>query len=94
VQDTPLGAERVDQLRCRRERGDADSPLLMLNHWADLFPPRLEANQPFQTKKLLLKRARECERKRGVSVNLIAVDYYDQGALIEAVEELNAERAG
>ena len=38
---------QVDQLRCKLTRGDADSPLLMLNHWADLFPPRLRANVPF-----------------------------------------------
>jgi hypothetical protein len=92
VQDTPLGATTVNQLSCRRERGDADSPLLMLNHWADVFPPRLRANRPFQTKKFLLQRAHECERKRGMPVNLIAVDYYDQGALVEAVKVLNDER--
>ncbi len=40
VQDTPLGATNVHELRCTRERGEASSPLLMLNHWADLFPPR------------------------------------------------------
>ncbi len=48
VQDTPLGATKVDQLSCKLERGDADSPFLMLNHWADLVPPRLAANVPFQ----------------------------------------------
>jgi hypothetical protein len=94
VQDTPLGATRVGELSCALERGDADSPLLMLNHWADLFPPRLRANRPFLTKRFLLERARRCERRRGLPVNLIAVDYYDQGDLVEAVEELNAERAG
>jgi hypothetical protein len=92
VQDTPLGATTVDQLSCKRERGDADSPLLMLNHWADLFPPRLRANRPFQTEKFLLERAHECARARGMPVNLIAVDYYDQGDLIAAVKELNDER--
>ena len=40
VQDTPLGATKVKQLSCKLERGDVDSPFLMLNHWADLFPPR------------------------------------------------------
>jgi hypothetical protein len=93
VQDTPLGAERIGQLSCRRERGDADSPLLMLNHWADLFPPRLRANRPFLTKSFLLERAHECERKRGMPVNMIAVDFYEQGDVVEAVAELNAERA-
>lgn len=92
IQDTPLGATRVNQLRCRRERGTAESPLLMLNNWADLFPPRSRANRPFQTERFLLARAHRCARKLGLPVNLIAVDHYDQGDLIPAVEALNAER--
>ncbi len=92
VQDTPLGATTVNELSCARARGDADSPLLMLNNWADLFPPRLRANRPFQTKKFLLKRSHECQRKRGMPVNLIAVDYYDQGDVVEAVKVLNDAR--
>jgi len=93
VQDTPLGAKRPDELSCRRYRGTAGSPLLMLNHWADLFPPRLEANRPFQRRRFLLRRARRCARQRGLPVNLIAVDFYDQGDLLPAVAELNDERA-
>jgi hypothetical protein len=92
VQDTPLGATTTKELSCRRERGDADSPLLMLNNWADVFPPRLRANRPFQTKRFLLERAHECERRRGMPVNMIAVDFYDQGDVVEAVKVLNAER--
>lgn len=92
VQDTPLGATKVGQLSCARERGDADSPLLMLNHWADVFPPQLRANRPFLTEKVLLKRAHECARDRGMPVNMIAVDHYDQGGLVEAIEQLNQER--
>jgi hypothetical protein len=92
VQDTPLGAKKTKQLSCKLERGDADSPFLMLNHWADFFPPRLPANRPFQTRKFLLARAHQCARERGVPVSLIAVDGYDQGEFLPAVEELNAER--
>jgi hypothetical protein len=64
----------------------------MLNHWADVFPPRLRANRAFQTKQFLLERAHDCERKRGMPVNMIAVDYYDQGDVVEAVKTLNDER--
>jgi hypothetical protein len=92
VQDTPLGATKVGQLSCKRERGDADSPLAMMNHWADVFPPRREANAPFQRRKVIIDRAHRCARKLGVTVNLIAVDHYDLGDLIPAVEELNGER--
>jgi hypothetical protein len=92
VQDTPLGATKVSELECSRARGTADSPLAMLNHWADVFPPRREANEPFQRKKLIIERAHRCARKLGVTVNLIAVDHYDLADLVPAVEELNAER--
>jgi hypothetical protein len=92
VQDTPLGATKVSQLRCTRERGSAHSPLAMINHWADVFPPRRGANEPFQRQKVIVDRARRCGRKLGVTVNLIPVDHYDVGDLIPAVDELNAER--
>jgi hypothetical protein len=92
VQDTPLGATKVSQLRCRRERGTADSPIAMMNHWADLFPPRREANVPFQREEVIVKRAHRCARELGVTMNLIPVDHYDVGDLIPAVEALNAER--
>ncbi len=87
-----MGAQKVSQLSCTRNRGTADSPILMLNQWADLVPPRRVANKPFLRRRLILDRAHECERKRGLPVGLIAVDHYDQGELIEAVADLNAER--
>jgi hypothetical protein len=92
VQDTPLGARKVSELRCAPNRGTADSPILMLNHWADLVPPRREANAPFLRREVILDRAHQCERRRGLPVGLIATDHYDQGELIEAVADLNAER--
>ncbi len=92
VQDTPLGAQKIKQLSCARNRGTPDSPILMLNHWADLVPPRREANAPFLRRKVILRRAHECARRRGLPVGFIATDHYDQGELIEAVDELNAER--
>ncbi len=92
IQDTPLGVSNPDDLSCKRNRGDADSPLLMLNQWADLFPPRRAANVAFQTHKELISHAHECARKRGLPVNLIAVDHYDVGDLIPSVAQLNRER--
>jgi hypothetical protein len=92
VQDTPLGAKRPSELRCRRYRGTPHSPILMLNHWADVFPPRLRANPPFQRERVIVGRAHRCARARGLPMSLIAVDHYDQGDLFTAVEALNAER--
>jgi hypothetical protein len=92
VQDTPLGATKLSQLSCRANRGTADSPLLMLNHWADTFPPSVRANVPFQREQAILDRAHRCARERGLPVNLIAVDHYDRGGLIAAVKQLNDEQ--
>ena len=64
----------------------------MLNHWADLFPPRVGPNEPFQRSASSCGRAHRCARDRGVPVSLIAVDHYEQGKFLVAVDALNAER--
>jgi hypothetical protein len=92
IQDTPLRAKRRSELTCKLYRGGTDSPILMLNNWADVFPPQRKANIPFNQKSFILARARRCGRERGVTVNLIADDHYDEGGLVAAVGELNRER--
>ncbi|HEX2358579.1 MAG TPA: hypothetical protein VHH72_02050 [Solirubrobacterales bacterium] len=92
VQDTPLGATKPKETSCDLNRGSPDSPLLMLNHWADVFPPRLKANEGFLKRRFILERARECARARGLPVSLIASDFYDTGDLVEAIDAINAER--
>jgi hypothetical protein len=92
IQDTPLGVTSVSQLSCELNRGSADSPLLMLNQWADVFPPRVEPNIAFNDEELVLERIRECERERGQPVNLIATDFYDEGGMLDVVDDVNAER--
>ena len=57
----------------------------MLNHWADLFPPRRAANATFQTARRCSGGRTTARAERGLPVNLIAVDHYDVGDLIPAV---------
>ena len=92
LQDTPLGIKRADDLSCELNRGEPDNPLLMLNMWADVFPPRVAPNIPFNDEELILDLAARCEEEREHPVNLIGVDFYDQGGLIDAVDQLNSER--
>jgi hypothetical protein len=92
IQDTPLGAGSTSS--CAPSRGSRDSPLFAVNDWVDRGPPPVEANRRVQTREALLRRIRSCERYRGLAVNLIAVDHYDQGELVEVVRDLNRERAG
>jgi hypothetical protein len=89
IQDTPLGAKKPSEFSCKLYRGRPSNPLLMMNNWADIFPPRPSPNVPLVKRAFILKRARQCERQRGRIPNLVLTDYYDRGDVIGAVNELN-----
>jgi hypothetical protein len=89
IQDTPLGAIKPDQFTCRLYRGQPGNPLLMMNDWADVFPPLPTPNLPLVTRAFILARARKCVAQRGQMPNLILTDYYNRGAVVAAVAELN-----
>ena len=89
IQDTPLGAKKPSQFTCKLTRGEPTNPLLMMNNWADVFPPRPSPNVPLVQRAFILKRAQQCERQRGLLPNLILTDYYNRGQVAEAAAELN-----
>jgi hypothetical protein len=91
VQDTPLGATRPSGLSCDRYRGDADSPLLMLNHWIPPFPPSVTRNQAIGGT-FLRARVGRCERRREMLPNLLAVDFYERTGVVGIARDLNAEQ--
>ncbi|HSJ17694.1 MAG TPA: hypothetical protein VK920_06345 [Solirubrobacterales bacterium] len=93
MQETPYTFHSADELRaaasCKPNRGGVGGPLFQLNHWVEKLPrsPKLgaEVNDP----RFLLRRSRECRRRRGLLPNLIAVDFYDEGDVFEAARRLN-----
>ncbi|HEV3376113.1 MAG TPA: hypothetical protein VG126_02425 [Thermoleophilaceae bacterium] len=87
IQDTPLGPRATSS--CAPSRGDPDSPIFMLNHWVDGFPPRPSANGRVNSREDIVARAERCERRRDLPVSLIAVDHYDRGGVVAAADELN-----
>lgn len=89
IQDTPLGARRPDQLGCARFRGDADSPLLLINHWIPPFPPSLRLNAAIGRATFLRHRVRTCMSERGFTGSIVAVDFYDRTAVVRVARELN-----
>lgn len=91
TQDTEVGAE-LDE--CIGRNGNESSPLLMVNHWVDGFPPPVEANEKVTTLDALLERARTCKQELGRVPNLFPVDQYDRGEIIAAVEQLNGVGEG
>jgi hypothetical protein len=86
TQDTEVGAE-LDE--CVGRNGNESSPLMMVNHWVDGFPPPVEANEKVTTLDALLERARTCKQELGRVPNLFPVDQYDRGDIVEAAEQLN-----
>ena len=89
IQDTPLGATKPSQFTCNLSRGSRTNPFLMMNDWADVFPPRLSPNVPLVKRSFILARARQCIQERGEGPDLILTDYYDRGDVVGAVDELN-----
>jgi len=98
VEETPYtfskAAELLDRAdlaaSCRPNRGPARAPLFLLNHWVSTDPvplakdaARVNAYAP------LLARARACRRARGHVPNLVAVNFYREGALRRVVDTLN-----
>jgi hypothetical protein len=92
-QDTPFLFRRPAQLTapssCVANRGVSDAPLFLLNHWITDKSAEVTNAERVNASDVLLARARECERERGLLPNYVAVDFYDRGDLFDVVDELN-----
>jgi hypothetical protein len=89
IQDTPLGATRPDQLSCKRYRGEADSPLLLINYWIPPFPPSPSLNAAIGRAAFLRGRVERCLQKRQSRGAIVAVDFYQRTSVIDVAKELN-----
>jgi hypothetical protein len=92
-QETPYTFTSVAQVEspqsCQPNRGSPSNPLFLMNSWIERIPrdPALAAR--IDSREALLRRVKRCERIRGLKPNLIAVDYYDQGDVIDVAKTLN-----
>jgi hypothetical protein len=89
IQDTPLGARHPGQLSCARFRGEADSPLLLINHWIDVFPPHPALEAPISGAAAIRRRVERCTRERGVPGAIVAVDFHERTAVVRVARQLN-----
>jgi hypothetical protein len=101
LQETPYSFHDPAQLTdpdkleasCEPNRGPADAPLFLVNHWIDTSPaPKPSNAAKVNTRQAILDRVHHCQDQRDLLANLIAVDFYRQGDLFGAVSELNGER--
>ena len=78
---------------CPPNRGPADAPLFLLNHWVTTAPvqrpsdaAKVNAYEP------LLARSRACQRIRRRLPNLLAVNFYKEGDVFRVADTLNRVR--
>lgn len=102
LQETPYSFKRPPELldrdqlpaSCAENRGPRSAPLFLVNHWIDTSPaPKPSNAAKVNTREALLRRVHTCERRRGLLANFLSVDFYLEGDVFGAIDELNAERA-
>jgi hypothetical protein len=90
MQETPYTFHTPEEFSCKPNRGDASSPLLLINQWIETTPaPRPSNAKLVNTETALLARAQECQRVRGKAPNVIAVDFAATGDVVRAAAVLN-----
>jgi hypothetical protein len=87
--DTPYSFDSIEAFNCNENRGSSDNDLFLVNHWVS-NPLSTEANaEEANAYDVLSSRVQTCEEEAEQIPNLVAVDFYDVGALFQVVDELN-----
>ena len=89
-QETPYTFHEPGQFSCKANRGDAKSPLFLINHWIESSPSPKPSNAVIvNAESALVARATECRKERGRVPNVIAVDFAATGDVVRAAAVLN-----
>lgn len=87
--DTPFEFTTAAEFSCDLNRGAETNDLFLVNHWVeDPFPDEAVAADVNETD-VLYPRAAACASERHHVVNLLAVDWYTAGDLLNVVDSLN-----
>ena len=89
IQDTPFDVRDAGMFTCALNRGAADAPLFLLNHWVQREAPDRADAVVVNEQRFIVDRARACNAERGRLPNFIAVNFFSIGDLMHAVDELN-----
>jgi hypothetical protein len=87
-QETGYDFKSTSDFSCAPNRGPADAPLFLVNHWVNASPPdpgkAAQANDP----KLLKSRLEECAADRARTPNVVAVDFSVRGKIAATVRDV------
>ncbi len=82
--------ELASPASCVKNRGGVGKPLFQLNHWVEKLPRSPSTAEKVNDLDFLLDRARRCGKLRNDALpNIVAVDYYNKGDVVDAAEVLN-----
>jgi hypothetical protein len=94
TQETPYRFESVEEMSgdssCVLNRGKEDSPLFQLNHF--ISPASQGTSEAVNEYQFLLERAQRCQEERGMVPNLVAVNFWGVGSVVDVVDEINGVR--
>jgi hypothetical protein len=89
-QETPYTFPKIDDFSCAPERGKADNPLFLVNHWLrPSGPPDPSEAAQVNSRKTLTARFTKCAERRKVLPNALAVDFTEIGDLTKTVNRMN-----
>lgn len=93
VWDTPYTFHSLREMTCEGNRGEPGRGLFLVNHWlsTDLDLPDEPRAGDANAHDVLLARAEGCAGQWRHPVNLLAVDFYEQGDLLGVAAALNAQ---
>ncbi len=89
LEETPYSFDDRGEFSCAEHRGVDGNPLFLVNHWLSSGNPNdaADVNRP----EVLRDRVAECVKERNRRPNIIAVDFYTRGDLLDVVDELNGD---
>jgi hypothetical protein len=90
MQETPYGFHTPAEFSNRPNRGGTGGSLMLMNHWIETTPMPKPSNAAIvNAHDALMARLKAFQRERGSYPNLVAVDFYATGDMLQVVRELN-----
>jgi len=91
LQETGYAFPTTESMDCRPNRGPADAPLFLVNHWVELAPPNPKVARAANSRQFLADRLRRCFTERKRIPNMVAVDFSALGDLLPTLRALNSD---
>jgi hypothetical protein len=90
--DTAYTFAAPEDFSCAPLRGEPGQGLFLLNHWLSVPLPTREGAAEVNTRAALRARVDACVQEQGWTPNILAIDFWEQGEVVEVVRAMNEAR--